>query len=189
METFPRLFVLCLRWRPHNYLILRWRPPVSIDKNSSAQKVKAFSTFKGQTIQLDCLTLEMELIGCPETSDTNYKSTLCNIPEELRLIHTAVEALNQALSLHSCCISTGHFHWHLVVTYVSWFHPCLYGAGVCSVVQGLATYDSKARSDPRKYQSVPQPYSNSYKGNITRDSKTRRGFFFFGYPCEVLSHL
>jgi len=29
----------------------------------------------------DCLTLEDELIGCPETSVTNYQSMLHNIPE------------------------------------------------------------------------------------------------------------
>jgi hypothetical protein len=28
--------------------------------------------------------VEMELIACPETSVNNYKSTLCNIPEEQR---------------------------------------------------------------------------------------------------------
>ena len=150
--------------------------PLSI-QTFQHKKIKAFSTFKGQTIQLVCLTLEMELIGCPETSETNNRSTLCNIPEERRLIYTAVQAWNQALSLYPCCILTGHFHWYLVVTYVSWFHPCLYVSGVCSVVQGLATYGTKARNDPRKYQSVPQPYSNSFKGNITRDSKTSEFFF------------
>jgi hypothetical protein len=42
------------------------------------------SHFKGQAVFLDCLTLQMGPVVCPETSVTNYQSTLRNIPEERR---------------------------------------------------------------------------------------------------------
>jgi len=39
------------------------------------------SIFEGQTVRLP---MKMEPISCPETSETNYKSTLRNILEEWR---------------------------------------------------------------------------------------------------------
>jgi hypothetical protein len=40
-------------------------------------------------------------IGCPETSLTNYRSSQCNIPEELRSHNAAAEVLNHSDVLNS----------------------------------------------------------------------------------------
>jgi hypothetical protein len=46
---------------------------------------------------MGCPEMSAWPIDCPETSATNYQSTLCNIPEDKDIIYTAAEARNHAV--------------------------------------------------------------------------------------------
>jgi hypothetical protein len=54
--------------------------------------------FKNQVVFLNCLTLEVGNDSCPETSVTNYQSTLRNIPEKRRYyLESTVISLHKIL--------------------------------------------------------------------------------------------